>query len=74
MQIIPLKKYLEWLNCTQNDNQESIFDDSCVIKSKYIYNFCNSFNSMMNEVAVSSILNIIDIVPILKQVNCYKSS
>ncbi|VVC25046.1 Hypothetical protein CINCED_3A021537 [Cinara cedri] len=67
-QIIPLKKYSEWLKCKQNDNEEFIFDEnSGVIESKLIYNCFNSSDSMMNEVAVSSILNIIDIVPILKQ-------
>lgn len=61
---------MELLKCEQDNNEESIFDDhNCIIESKYIYNCCNSFDSMINEVAVSSILNIIDVVPILKQVN-----
>lgn len=57
------------LKCDQ-DKGESLFDENnCIIESKTIYNCCNSFDSMLNDVAVSSILNIIDVVPILKQVN-----
>lgn len=60
---------MEWLKCRPNKNEDSVLDDSsCIIESKCIYNFCNNYDSMVNEVAISSILNIIDVIPILKQV------
>ncbi|XP_060871065.1 uncharacterized protein LOC132945364 [Metopolophium dirhodum] len=66
-QLIPLNKCSDWLQCSKSE--KSKYDRSCIIESKYILNYCNNYDSMMNEVAISSILNIVDIVPILKQVS-----
>lgn len=66
LQLIPLKKCTEWLKCFTYEKYK--FDDCCIIESKCILNYCNVYDSMINEVAISSILNILDSVPILKQV------
>lgn len=64
--MIPLKKCTEWLKCSTYEKNK--FDDCCIIESKCILNYCNVYDSMINEVAISSVLNILDSVPILKQV------
>jgi len=61
-----LNKCSDWLQCSKYE--KSKYDKSCIIESKNILNYCNNYDSMLNEVAISSILNIVDIVPILKQV------
>ncbi|KAL5244226.1 hypothetical protein ACI65C_011636 [Semiaphis heraclei] len=66
-QLIPLNKCADWL--LSSKYKKSKYDRSCIIESKYILNYCNNYDSMINEVAISSILNIVDIVPILKQVS-----
>jgi len=63
---MPLNKCSDWLLCSKY--KKSNYDRSCIIESQYILNYCNNYDSMINEVAISSILNIVDIVPILKQV------
>ncbi|XP_060838951.1 uncharacterized protein LOC132920516 [Rhopalosiphum padi] len=66
-QLIPLNKCTDWLQCSKYEKLK--YDRSCIIESKYILNYCNNYNCMLNEVAISSILNIVDIVHILKQVS-----
>lgn len=68
LQLIPLKKCTEWLKCSKYEKYEKL-DCSDIIESKYILNYCNNHDSIMKEMAISSILNILDIVTILKQVN-----
>ncbi|XP_015374038.1 PREDICTED: uncharacterized protein LOC107168980 [Diuraphis noxia] len=66
-QLIPLNKCSDWILCSKH--KKSKYDRSCIIESKYILNYCSNYDSMINEVAISSILNIVDIIPILKQMS-----
>lgn len=66
-QLIPLNKCSDCLQCSEYEKPK--YDRSCIIEAKYILNYCNNYDSMIYEVAISSILNIVDIVPILKQVS-----
>ncbi|XP_025191469.1 uncharacterized protein LOC112591762 [Melanaphis sacchari] len=66
-QLIPLNKCTDWLQYSKYGNLK--YDRSCINESKYILNYCNNYDFMINEVAISSILNIVDIVHILKQVS-----
>jgi len=65
LQLMPLKKCTEWLRCSKYE--KSILN-SCMVESESIFNYCNNYNSTVNEMAISSLLNVLDIVPILKQV------
>lgn len=66
-QLIPLNKCTDWLQCSNYENFK--YDRSCINESKYILNYCNNYDFIINEVAISSILNIVDIVHVLKQVS-----
>ncbi|CAH1715507.1 unnamed protein product [Aphis gossypii] len=66
-QLIPLNKCTDWLHCSNYENLK--YDRSFINESKYILNYCNNYDFIINELAISSILNIVDIVHVLKQVS-----
>lgn len=66
LKLIPLNKCTDWLQCSNYENFK--YDRSYINESKYILNYCNNYDFIINEVAISSILNIVDIVHVLKQV------
>jgi len=65
LQLMPLRKCTEWLRCSKYE--KSILN-SCMVESESIFNYCNNYDSTVNSMAISSLLNVLDIVPILKQV------
>lgn len=62
---MPVKKCTEWLKYSRYVKPK--FDDSYIIESKCIISNCENY-SILKEVAISSLLNILDIIPLLKQV------
>lgn len=65
VQLIPLKKCAELLESPAYEKSQF---DCCIFESNNILNNCIDYDSVINEVAISSILNILDVVPTLKQV------
>lgn len=58
-------KCTDWLRCSTYEKSNL---NSCMVKIESILNCSSNYDSVMYEVAISSVLNVLDIIPILNQV------